>query len=90
MPILTFARYVLEMSLMEYTLNVETSESLVAASALVLAFKVKTVEGWEQTLEFYSGHSVADCRPLVERLLRMLQKPPHETRKTIRTKYEHQ
>jgi hypothetical protein len=29
---------------MEYSLNVETSESLLAASCLVLAFKIKAIE----------------------------------------------
>merc|ERR1711971_1444416 len=38
MPVLTLARYILEMSLMEYNFNVELSESKLAASCLVLAF----------------------------------------------------
>merc|ERR1719347_1749481 len=37
MPVLTLARYILEMSLMEYGVNVEVSESEVAAAAMVLA-----------------------------------------------------
>ena len=44
MPVLTLARYILEMSLMEYKYNVELSESLLAASCLVLAFKIKEIE----------------------------------------------
>jgi hypothetical protein len=51
MPVLTFARYILEMSLLEYSFNVETSESLLAAAALVLAFKIKGIEGWVETLK---------------------------------------
>ena len=40
MPTMTFGRYVLEMALMEYSLNVDTSESLLAAAALALTAKV--------------------------------------------------
>ena len=40
MPVLTFARYILELSLMEYDLNVETSESMLATAVMHLAFKV--------------------------------------------------
>ena len=38
------ARYILELSLMEYRLNVEISESVVAVAALVLALKMKNIE----------------------------------------------
>lgn len=62
MPVLTLGRYILEMALMDYSLNVETSESLLATSALVLTFLLKEVQGWEQTLEFYSGYSLDQCR----------------------------
>jgi len=90
MPVLTFARFVIEMALMEYSLNVEISESLLAASALVFTFKIMEIEGWEKTLEYYSGYNLEECKPIVYRLHKMLLKPPHETRRTIRTKYEHQ
>ena len=89
MPVLTYARYILEFALMEYTLNVETSESLLATAALIVTFKIKGIEGreivtrfrfltnsplsgdgtytksghsdmegWRETLEYYSGYSV--------------------------------
>jgi hypothetical protein len=51
MPVLTFARYILEMSLLDYNFNVETSESLLAAAALVLALKIKEIKGWTETLQ---------------------------------------
>ena len=41
MPVLTLARYILELSLMEYSINVDVSESEVAAGCLVLAFTMK-------------------------------------------------
>ena len=40
-PVLTFARYILELSLMEYDLNVETSESMLATAVMYIALKVK-------------------------------------------------
>ena len=44
MPVLTFARYILELSLMEYDLNVETSESMLATAVMYIALKVGTKE----------------------------------------------
>lgn len=41
MPVLTFARYILELSLMEYDLNVETSESMLATAVMYIALKVR-------------------------------------------------
>ncbi len=93
MPVLTLGRFILEMALMEYSLNVHTSESLLAAAALLLTFRIKgiDVEAWRRTLEYYSGHAVDDCRDLFHRLHKMLLKPQHEVRgRTIRTKYEHE
>merc|ERR1719319_1996981 len=52
MPVLTLARYILEMSLMEYSLNVEVAEAEVAVAALVLALKMKNIEGWGPALRY--------------------------------------
>ena len=89
MPVLTYARYVLEMALMEYKFNVEISESKLAAAALVLAFKVNKVQDWLNTLAFYSGYTLPDLKELVESLLHMLQQYPKENLKTVRQKYSH-
>lgn len=89
MPVLTLARYILEFSLMEYALNVETSESLLAASCLVLAFKMKGIEGWVATLKYYSSYSPLDLEPTVQTLLAMLKRPHKENLKTVRSKYSH-
>lgn len=55
MPVLTLARYILELSLMEYSINVDVSESEVAAGCLVLAFKMKGIKGYAPTLAYYSA-----------------------------------
>ena len=39
---------------------------------------MKGIEGWEATLEYYSGVSVKEMLPVVENLLTMLRKPPKE------------
>jgi len=89
MPVLTLARYILELSLMEYSVNVDVSESEVAAGCLVLAFKMKGIKGYAPTLAYYSGFSLSDLSPMVQKLLAMMQKPPKENLKTVRSKYNH-
>merc|ERR1712223_1436892 len=56
MPVLTLARYILESSLMEYKLNVDLSESILAAATLALAMKVSNIDQtkWIGPLKFYS------------------------------------
>jgi len=89
MPVLTLGRYILESSLLEYNLNVELSESKLAAATLILAFKIKCIEGWKETLEYYSGHKVEELEPIVNSLFTMLKKPAKENLKTVRSKYSH-
>jgi len=90
MPVLTFARYVLETSLAEYKFNVEVSESKLAAAALVLAFKVNRIGGeWAAPLAYYSGYTVAEIQDLVQDLFAMLKQYPKENLKTVRQKYSH-
>jgi len=89
MPVLTLARYILEMSLMEYGVNVDVSESEVAAGCLVLAFKMKGIKGYGPTLAHYSGYQLSDLASMVEKLLVMMQKPAKENLKTVRSKYNH-
>jgi len=89
MPVLTLARYILELSLMEYGVNVEVSESQVAAGCLVLAFKMKGMKGYGPTLAYYSGFELSELDSMVQKLLTMLQKPAKDNLKTVRSKYSH-
>jgi len=90
MPVLTFARYILELSLMEYDLNVETSESMLATAVMYIALKIRGLEHeWQKNLEYFSGYKLEEVSDLVARVHRMLLAPPHESRNTIRTKYSH-
>jgi hypothetical protein len=85
------ARYILETALQEYKFNVETSESMLAAAALVLSLKIHKVEGakWVNTLAYYSGYTPTDLIDLVQSLLHMLKQYPKENLKTVRMKYSH-
>jgi len=89
MPVLTLARYILEFSLMEYSINVDTSDSEVAAACLVLALKMKGIKGYGPTLAYYSGYELKELDTMVQKLLAMLQKPARENLKTVRSKYSH-
>jgi len=89
MPVLTLARYILETSLMEYSLNVTISESKLAASCLVLAFKMKGITGFKSTLEYFSGHKLSELEEIFTKLAAMLRRPAGQNLKTIRSKYSH-
>lgn len=60
MPQLTLARYILELSLLEYSL-VTVSDSKLAAAALLLSLKMQNLGGWTPTLEYYSGMCASYC-----------------------------
>ena len=83
------SRYILEFSLMEYSINVDTSDSEVAAACLVLALKMKGIKGYGPTLAYYSGYELKELDTMVQKLLAMLQKPARENLKTVRSKYSH-
>jgi len=88
METLTLARFILETSLMEYDL-VGVKDSLMAASALLLAMKMQNLSDWTPTLEYYSSFTKADLRDTTGRLHAMLIKLQAKNLKTIRNKYSH-
>jgi G2/mitotic-specific cyclin-B3 len=51
---LTLARYILEYSLMDYT-TLQLSDSKMACAALFIALKMNKCDGWNESLEYYSG-----------------------------------
>lgn len=88
MDTLTLARYISEMSLMEYDF-IDVRESMMAAGSLLLALVMKGVKDpWNKTLEHYSGYSVEDLFDLTHRLHAYLADIPSHL-KTIRAKYSH-
>ncbi|XP_044750684.1 G2/mitotic-specific cyclin-B3 isoform X2 [Coccinella septempunctata] len=88
MPVLTLARYILEISLMNYE-AVTVKESKLAAASLYMALKMRGVSGWTPTLEFYTGYKIEDIISTVYLLNNDMHKTPKVQLKTIRNKYNH-
>ncbi|KAK5971424.1 Cyclin N-terminal domain-containing protein, partial [Trichostrongylus colubriformis] len=92
MPKLTLARYILETSLMFYEF-IGVSESLMAAAAILLAFKMHDREAiWSPILQKYSGYTGDDVEPLMWELNHMLHKRRimYERLETVFSKYSHE
>ncbi|KZC13034.1 G2/mitotic-specific cyclin-B3 [Dufourea novaeangliae] len=85
---LTLARYILEYSLMDYSM-IRFSDSKMAAAALLLALQMKDLGGWTPTLEYYSGYKVDDIRDIVHLLNEGLHRKHKEALTTVRNKYSH-
>ncbi|XP_071547226.1 G2/mitotic-specific cyclin-B3-like isoform X2 [Panulirus ornatus] len=85
---LTFTRYILEMSLMDYEM-IDLPDSALAAAALFLTRIIRGESAWNPTLQYYSGYQMEDLYPIVHMLHSMICQPPKEHLKTIRNKYSH-
>lgn len=94
MPTLTLARYILELSLMDYA-TVGFSDSQMASAALFMALRMHggvanlSNQTWTSTLIYYTGYQLADFAELVPVLNAGLHRKPRTTIKTIRNKYSH-
>ncbi|KAI8740149.1 G2/mitotic-specific cyclin-B3 [Biomphalaria glabrata] len=85
---LTLARFILEMSLMEYDL-VKEKDSKVAAAALYIAMKMRKEGVWQGDLVKSSHYKVDDFKHLIVALNKMLLSPAVPQLNTIRSKYSH-
>ncbi|EDV53784.1 G2/mitotic-specific cyclin-B3 [Drosophila erecta] len=94
MPTLTLARYILELSLMDYA-TISFSDSQMASAALFMALRMHGGPGqldkqtWGSTLTYYTGYQLADFCDIVPVLNAGLHRKPRATIKTIRNKYSH-
>lgn len=88
MPTLTLARYILEYSLMDYTL-ISISDSKMAAAALLLALLMKNLGGWTPTLEYYSGYKVHEIKDISVLLNKGLISRHKEALTNVQNKYSH-
>jgi len=88
MSTLTLARYILEMSLMEYSL-VTKRDSVIAAAALYIAMKMSKDGEWEGEVVTSSGYNVDDLKEMIIALNQMLHARPIPQLNTIRSKYSH-
>nr|XP_014085901.1 G2/mitotic-specific cyclin-B3 [Bactrocera oleae]XP_014085902.1 G2/mitotic-specific cyclin-B3 [Bactrocera oleae] len=87
MPTLTLARYILELSLMDYA-TIHFSDSKLACAALFMALRLDgDTNPWTLTLEYYSGYLLTDFAEIVPVLNATLHRKPKV--KTIRSKYSH-
>lgn len=84
---LTLARYVLESSLLDYSL-VDQRESKAAAAALLQALLMKGLS-WNETLRHYSGYKVEELRDLQQRMNQFLSEQKKGSLEAIRSKYLH-
>ncbi|XP_076843554.1 G2/mitotic-specific cyclin-B3 isoform X2 [Brachyhypopomus gauderio] len=88
MDTLTLARFVCELSLMDMCF-VPVRSSLLASACLLIALVTKDLGGWSACLQFHSGYSAKDLRPVVRHLHRMLSAAPDAKLATVRSKYSH-
>jgi len=88
MQTLTLARFILEMSLMEYGL-VSKKDSIIAAAALYIAMKMAKDGEWEGEVILTSGYEVKDFQDMVRTLNKMLHARPNPQLTTVRVKYTH-
>lgn len=94
MPTLTLARYILELSLMDYA-TVGFSDSQMASAALFMALRMHggianlNNQTWTSTLIYYTGYQLAEFAELIPVLNAGLHRKPRTTIKTIRNKYSH-
>lgn len=67
MPLLTLARFILELSLLDYS-TITLSDSKQAAAALYLAFRMVKHGDWTDSLVYYTGtdFEVASCVLIME------------------------
>ncbi|CAK1602696.1 unnamed protein product [Parnassius mnemosyne] len=88
MPTLTLARFVLEQCLLEYGL-LGHSDSKMAAAALYIALRMKSLGTWTPTLQYYTGYKLQDILPIVLEQNAALHKKPKSAISTVRNKYSH-
>ncbi|XP_047544927.1 G2/mitotic-specific cyclin-B3 isoform X2 [Vanessa atalanta] len=88
MPTLTLARFVLEQCLLEYGL-LNHSDSKMAAAALYIALRMKSLGSWTPTLQYYTGYTLKDILPIALEQNATLHKKPKSAISTVRNKYSH-
>ncbi|KAH8373596.1 hypothetical protein KR009_001572 [Drosophila setifemur] len=92
MPTLTLARYILELSLMDYA-TIAFSDSQMASAALFMALRMDGGHGqldkqtWSSTLVYYTGLELAEFGEIVPVLNAGLHRKSRATIRTIRNKY---
>lgn len=84
---LTLARYILETSLLDYSI-IRYSDSKLASAALHLALIMEGEKEWTSTLEYYSGYKIQDFKDIMKVLNDVLHKRQAKEH-AIKIKYSH-
>lgn len=91
---MTLARFILECSLMDYSM-IGHRDSKIAAASLLLAMDILGME-WKDTLTYYSGYQPSELLPLRDELnklvhrLKQVSQEEKASTKTIFVKYSHE
>ncbi|CAG5113861.1 Oidioi.mRNA.OKI2018_I69.chr2.g7951.t1.cds [Oikopleura dioica] len=85
---LTLARYVLELTLMEYQFARESASKM--ASAALLWTLLHFGKSWNDSLVYHTSYKREELLPLVFKLNEMVAKAPKKKLKTIYDKYSHE
>lgn len=88
MPQLTLARYILELSLMEYQFCTE-SASKMASAAFLWSLRHFGYD-WNEALVFHTTYERSELIPIVEQLSACVVKAPRKKLRTIFDKYSHE
>ncbi|XP_046683646.1 G2/mitotic-specific cyclin-B3-like [Homalodisca vitripennis] len=86
LPLLTLARFVLEFTLMDYSV-VFLSDSKLAAAALYIAFKMKKEQEWDDKLVNCTGYRIEDFIHIAHALNNILHQEPRQCIQAVRNKY---
>ncbi|XP_019625403.1 PREDICTED: G2/mitotic-specific cyclin-B-like isoform X2 [Branchiostoma belcheri] len=82
----TLAKYLMEMSLVDYDM-VQYNPSQIAAAALCLSAKTLDQSEWTPTLEYYSTYSEEDLLPIMRHMAKNISKSSTSKLQAVRNKY---
>ncbi|XP_066274258.1 G2/mitotic-specific cyclin-B-like isoform X2 [Branchiostoma lanceolatum] len=82
----TLAKYLMEMSLVDYDM-IQYNPSQIAAAALCLSAKTLDQAEWSPTLEFYSTYSEEDLLPTMRHMAKNIAKSSTSKLQAVRNKY---
>lgn len=83
----TMAKFMIELSIMEYTMA-HVNPSALAAAALCLSLLILRGAEWTDVLSHYSYYSASDLTPIMNSMAKIFQKSETSKLKTVRAKYE--
>lgn len=83
----TLAKFLMELTLVEYNMVVKRLPSEIAAASLYLSILLIDESGWTPTLEHYSGYSESYLLPIVSDLAKLVFSLETSKQQAVKTKY---